>query len=366
MRETGRDAQSHVPTQSTASQLQTSRRLALFLASLIVFALSLLFVKEGAAPLVPLIRNGFRIDNAVDALGLGWLAAMAALSGSPVAATSLAFFQAGVLDAVQSFAMIAGSRLGAAFVVLLIGFIYAVRHGARERSLGVGLLSLLVSQTLMIPALTMGLAIFNSDPLGWANIVTPSSYISPIDWAFRPLLNIARAQISGWTLFPLGFGLMLGSFWMFDRALPQLQMQGTGLERINRLLFRPGISFLLGAGVTALTMSVSLSLSMLIPLSNRAFIRQENVVPYIMGANVTTFADTLVAAGLLGNPEAIAIVLVQMISVTVVSVAVLSLGFPTYNRLLARLTQSLLAHHWQMILYLVLTIGIPIALLVIT
>jgi len=159
---------------------------------------------------------------------------------------------------------------------------------------------------------------------------------------------------------------MLVSFWMVDRALPKLHLQGTGLERINRLLFRPGVSFLLGAGVTALTMSVSVSLSMLIPLSNRGFIRQENVTPYIMGANVTTFIDTLVAAGLLANPEAITIVLVQMVSVTLVSLTVLFLAFPTYDRLLARLTQSLLAHRWQMFVYLALTIGTPIALLGLT
>ncbi len=159
---------------------------------------------------------------------------------------------------------------------------------------------------------------------------------------------------------------MLVSFWMVDTALPQLHIQGTNLGRINRLLFRPGVSFLLGAGITALTMSVSVSLSILIPLSNRGFIRQENVIPYIMGANVTTFVDTLVAAGLLANPVAISIVLVQMVSVSIVSLAVLLFGFPTYDRLLARLTHSFLTNRWQMITYLVLTIGIPIALLGLT
>jgi len=355
---------SSVPT--LISKLGLAGRGLVFLASLAIFALSLLLVKEGAAPLAPLIRSGFQIDNPFDALGLGWLAAMVSLSGSPVAATALAFFQAGVLDAIQTFSMIAGSRLGAAFVVLLVGFVYTLRRGTRESSLGAGLLSLLVTQTTFLPAILLGVVIFRSGLLGSVGFASNGGLVSPLDWAFSPIAALLETLIPLWGLFPLGFGLMLGSFWLFDMALPQLHMQGTQLGRINRLLFRPGVSFLLGAGVTALTMSVSVSVSMLIPLSNRGFIRQENVIPYIMGANVTTFVDTLVAAALLANPEAVTIVIVQMLSATFVSLAVLLLAFPTYDRLLARLTRSFLAHRWQMIAYLALTIGIPVALLGLT
>jgi sodium-dependent phosphate cotransporter len=339
-------------------------RAVLFLASLILFALSLLLVKEGATPLASLIRSGFSVNNAWDALGLGWLAAMFSLSGSPVAATSLALFQAGVLDPIQTFSMIAGSRLGAAFVVLLVGFVYSLRHGTRESSLGAGLLSLLVTHTVFVMAILLGLAIFYSGLLERFGFMVNGSLVSPLDSIFSPLLATIQSTVPRWGLFPIGFILMLTTFWMFDRALPTLHVQGTGLERINRLLFRPGVSFLLGAGITALTMSVSVSLSMLIPLSNRGFIRQENITPYIMGSNVTTFIDTLIAAGLLANPEAVTIVLVQMLSTSLISLAVLFLAFPTYDRLLARLTHSLLTHRWQMVLYIALTIGIPIGLLV--
>lgn len=337
-----------------------------FWLSLTIFALSLLLVKQGAEPLAPLLKSGFQIDNSFDALGLGWLAAMVSLSGSPVAATALAFFQAGVLNAIQTFAMIAGSRLGAAFVVLLVGFVYTLRRGSRETSLGAGLLSLLVTQTIVLPAIFVGLAILRSGVLDKVSFGARAGLVSPLDWAFGPLISQTQAVIPAWGLFPLGFGLMLTSFWMFDKALPQLHIQGTGLERINRLLFRPGVSFLLGAGTTALTMSVSVSLSMLIPLSNRGFIRQENVIPYIMGANVTTFIDTLIAAGLLANPQAVTIVLVQMVSVSLISGAVLVLAYPTYDRLLARTNHALLTHRWEMLIYLLLTIGIPICLLVLT
>jgi Na+/phosphate symporter len=62
-------------------------------------------------------------------------------------------------------------------------------------------------------------------------------------------------------------------------------------------------------------MSVSVSLSILVPLSDRGFIRRENLIPYILGANITTFIDTLLASVLLDNPLAFTIVLVQMVSI---------------------------------------------------
>ena len=54
-----------------------------------------------------------------------------------------------------------------------------------------------------------------------------------------------------------------------------------------------------GALVTLLTLSVSVSLSVLVPLNHRGYVRRENVIPYIMGAGITTFVDTLLAALLL-------------------------------------------------------------------
>ena len=89
-------------------------------------------MKEGAKPLAPLIRDWFSVNSPASAIGFGWLSASVALSGSPIAATALTFLDAGVITPTETFAMIGGSRLGAAFVVLVIGFIYILRGKTRE------------------------------------------------------------------------------------------------------------------------------------------------------------------------------------------------------------------------------------------
>ena len=81
-----------------------------------------------------------------------------------------------------------------------------------------------------------------------------------------------------------------------------------------------------------ISMSVSVSLSILVPLSHRGFVRRENVIPYIMGANITTFIDTLLAAVLLDNPQAFTVVLVEMVSITIVSAFILLLVYRPYER----------------------------------
>ncbi len=136
------------------------------------------------------------------------------------------------------------------------------------------------------------------------------------------------------------------------------------LGQVHHLLYRPVVTFLLGAGITALTMSVSVSLSLLVPLSARGYIRRENIIPYIMGANITTFDDTLIAAALLANPAGVTVVLVQMVSVAIVSMFILLLVFSSYERILNQLVSRIGNRRRYLVMYILLTLGIPFVLLI--
>lgn len=333
--------------------------------SISIFILALLLVKEGAKPLAPLIRERFSVDSPASALGFGWLAASMVLSGSPIAATSLAFLDAGVLAPIESFAMIAGSRLGASFIVLLVGFVYVLRGRQRQISLGAGLVSLLVTQTMYIPVLAIGFYLLSQPWVQHWQIEAERSINSPLDRIFDPMVATLSQYVPTWVLFPIGFVLLFFSLWLFDHVLPELHLEESRLGQIHHLLYRPLVTFLLGAGITALTMSVSVSLSLLVPLSARGYIRRENIIPYIMGANITTFDDTLIAAALLANPSAVTVVLVQMVSVAIVSMFLLLLVFRIYERLINQLVSHIGNKRRYLGLYIFLTLGIPFALLII-
>lgn len=341
-----------------------ARRILLGLFCIFLFVLALFLMKEGAEPLAPLIRGKFSVDSPASALGFGWLSANLALSGSPVAATALALLDAQVLSPVETFAMIAGSRLGAAFVVLLIGFMYLLRGKQRDLSLSVGLLSLLVTQTLYPAVLLLGFGALSSPRFQTWQVDAQREMQSPFALFFNPLLDWLQGWLPAWTLFVLGFLLVLLSLWLFDRVIPDLHLEETKLHYINRILYRPVVTFALGALVTMLTMSVSVSLSLLVPLSVRGVIRRENVIPYILGANITTFVDTLVAAALLVNPAAITVVFVQMGSVLVVSLLILLTSFRFYQRTLEYLVGFLGRKRRHLIIYVFVIFLVPFILLI--
>lgn len=339
------------------------RRGWLFVFSLGVFVLALILLKEGAKELGPFIRNFLDVDNPANALGFGWLFAYAVMSGSPVAAITLTLLDVGTLDPLEAFAMISGSRLGASFIVLFIGFIYTLRGGERKASMSSGLLSLMVTQTVYIPVLFIGSWLLR---MPWVNILQLHSVVrltSVFDTIFDPLILWLLLWLPRWVIFGLGFAVLMVSFALLDRALPQMHLGDNTFPGMSRFLYRPIVTFLLGALVTSLTMSVSLSLSILVPLSVRGYVRRENIIPYIMGANITTFVDTLFAAVLLGNPQAFTVVVVNMVSVAIVSVVIIALFYPAYERTILRIANGLLSHKTWMRIYMFGIVGVPILLM---
>jgi Na+/phosphate symporter len=294
--------------------------------------LAIVLMKEGAGTLTPIIQNNLSINNPWNSLGFGWLFAYIVMSGSPVAASALAFFDAGVISELNAYFMITGSRLGASLIVLVIGFVYILRGRDRVSSLSMGLLSMFVTGTTYLVALVIGVALLSSGILDSFQIAPNNLFNSFINIVFDPILALVQAFMPSWLLFPAGLGVILVSFKLFDKCLPQMTLKESQVGQVSRLVYRPVVMFTLGAAVTLVSMSVSLSLGLLVPLSQRGFVRRENVIPYIMGANITTFVDTLFASLLLDSPNGATIVLTGMISITIVSLVLMTTVLRHYER----------------------------------
>jgi hypothetical protein len=338
---------------------------ALFVVSLFLFILAITLMKEGARSLAPLVRNVFSVTNAANSLGFGWLFAYAVMSGSPVAAAALTFFQAGVIDQLGTFTMITGSRLGASFIVLFIGFIYVLRGRDRGTSLGMGLLSLTVTGSTYLMAMVVGIFLLRSGTLDHLRPETGAVLTSILDKVFDPMAAFFRAYLPEWSLFLVGLGIILVSFNLFDRCLPQMSIKESQFGAVSRLVYRPWVMLILGAGVTLISMSVSVSLSILVPLSNRGFVRRENVIPYIMGANITTFIDTLLASILLNEPKAFTVVLVEMLSITIISLILLITVYDRYERAALGFVAWVTADNRNLAIFMGLIFAVPIILMIV-
>ena len=338
------------------------RSLALILA-ISLFVLGIELIKEGASGAAMLVAEVVDLDSMPNALGFGWLAAYAAMSGSPVAAVSVAFVATGVIPKLAGLAMIAGSRLGASFIVLFLGFIYVLRGHERRSGLSMGLLSLVVTISTYLPALALGAWLLSSGALDGVEFDGGAFLRSFLDMLLGPVVNALAGWLPGWALMLVGLGVLWTAFWLFDRALPSLDLESSRFALVSRLVYRPLVMFLLGATLTLITLSVSLSLSLLVPLSARGYVRSENAIPYIMGANITTFIDTLLATVLLGSGAAFTVVLTSMLSISAVSLVILLLFFRHYERAVLALVQRTTANNRNLGLFLAAILVVPLLLL---
>ncbi|HEX5689017.1 MAG TPA: hypothetical protein VFX76_03400 [Roseiflexaceae bacterium] len=333
---------------------------------LFFFILALQLLKQGAKVYGGQIVQFLRIDSPINTLGFGWLLAYIFLSGSPVAAIAVSFFAGGTITDMQAFTMITGSRLGASFIVLFVGFIYYLRGHQRSASIAIGVLALLTTAAIYVPALALGYWLLTS---GWLNALQMNAdtpVASFIDAIYGPILDLIKVWgVPGWLEFLGGIGALLLAFSLLDRALPEMNAERSSFQRIGKLVYRPLAMFLLGAAVTSVTLSVSVSLSILVPLSAKGLVRRENTMPYIMGANITTFIDTLVAALIQGGPAAFTIVLVEMVSVTILSLITLFMFYRSFERVILRFQELIIRNNRTLGAFLCVMLVVPLVLLLV-
>lgn len=291
--------------------------------ALFLFILAIQLMKTGAKVLAPDLKGTFPVDNAVSTLGLGWIGAYLVLSGSPVAAVALSLFAASALSEMQAFTMLSGSRLGASFIVLLVGFLYSLKSKKPRESTGMGVLALSLTAVVYVPGMLIGYGILKSGLLSGVHWTASEQVQGLIERVWGPLLDLAKGHMAGWMLFPLGLGVLLISFKLLDQVLPQIDSDKAARGKYQWLR-KPWPMFALGSAVALVTLSVSVAITVLVPLAAKGYVDRREAMPYIMGANITTLADTLVAAMILGRPEGVQVVLAEAIAVAFVTIVYLA------------------------------------------
>ncbi len=351
-----------VLAQPLARAARKLRRVLGLAAGLVLFLLALELVKKGALGLSPLVRQ-LEATGVCGALGFGWLMACLVLSGSPVAAIALGLLAGGTIVPRECLAMIVGSRLGAAFVVLLIGALDDIRAGRREmRSAYVGATALCATALSYVPAL--GLALHALDG-GWlAGLQLEGRQLaSLLSLAFGPITGAMASLMHPAAVFGAGVTTLLGAFRVFDGTLPDAAGQRQVLLRARARLERPAFMFAAGLAVTALSMSVSMSLSILVPLVAKGHVRRESLWPYVLGANITTFDDTLFAAALVGHADAVRIVMLLVSSVTLFSAPLVFVAPERFGALLDGIARRLTRDALSLAAFAALVLLLPALLL---
>jgi sodium-dependent phosphate cotransporter len=336
-----------------------------FLGALFLFVLAIQLMKKGAGAIGPRLAGSGVFDNAVQTLGIGWLGAYLVLSGSPIAIIALALDSNKALTELQTFTMISGSRLGASFIVLLVGFLYAVRASKRRESLGMGVLALSISALAYIPAMLLGYGILKSGLLDGINWTASSDVQGVIDAGWGWAQSLIEAALPAPLLFPAGLAVILVSFKLLDRVLPSVDSEKHA-DTKSHWLKSPWSMFFLGCLACLLTLSVSVAITVLVPLAARGYVDRKEAIPYIMGANITTLADTLVAAMLLPDGAgSVHVVLALAIAVTIVTVLLLAFAYRPLQRGIMAIDEWVVGSSVRLWLFVGVLFLVPVALMVV-
>lgn len=353
------------PFEAPRSPWYVVRKLLLFVPAMYLFILAVQIMKSGAAAIGPEIQGQFPFANGISTLGFGWLGAYFVLSGSPVAATAISLFGAGTLTKLQTFTMLSGSRLGASFIVLLTAFLYAFRHRKdpnRREPIGMGIQALTMTALVYLPGMMIGYGIIRTGLLDGLNLHASAQLEAALSVAWGPIVDGISAVVPGGLLFLAGLVVILVSFKLLDHVLPGVSSDSTAAKRAAWLR-HPWTMFALGCIVATLTLSVSVALTVLIPLAVKGYVRRDEALPYIMGANITTLADTLVVAMLQRDPVASQIVLAEAIGVTIVSLLVLAFWYQPVKRSVIRLDDYLILSNRRIALFVGILFVLPISFL---
>ena len=334
-----------------------------FAFALFLFVGSLQVMKTGAAGWSLLNEGGFLVHNAASTFGLGWLGALLVLSGSPVAASALALVSAGSIDEVQGFTMLTGSRIGAAFVVLLVAVIYALRGGEGKRMAPVSTAVMALSATAVIyaPGALVGYGLLQWEPFRQTRLAFPAQFTDLVDFVYGGMLD----RIDGWpalVLFGGGLGLLLLAFKLIDTVVPELTDESIESKRMSWLK-RKWPMFALGCLVALVAMSVSVALTVLVPLVAKGYVKREDILPYIIGANITTLGDTLLAAFLLHSPAAVRIVLAGILGTSIVSALLLAFFYPHIKTAVWRFQRQIVRSRPRLAGFTAALFLVPVAIL---
>jgi sodium-dependent phosphate cotransporter len=357
----GATAARQAPARRVAGWLRTA---ALFVAALFLFVGALQLMKTGAASLDVLQNKGVLVRNPGATLGLGWIGALFVLSGSPVAASALTLVAGGAISEIQGFTMLTGSRLGAAFVVLVVAVVYALRGGAgRKRPVSTGVMALSTTALVYIPAAGIGYAILSWAPFHSLQLTFPHQFTDIIDLVYGGLL----ARVEGWNagiIFAGGLAALLLSFKLIDAVMPELDEQRLGSR--SSWVRRKWPMFALGSLVALVTMSVSVALTVLVPLVSKRYVKREDIIPYIMGANITTLGDTMLAAFALGSPAAVRIVLAEVIATSILSAALLAFFYLPVRRVVWRFQRQMLASRARLAAFTASLFLVPVSIIAVS
>ena len=148
--------------------------------------------------------------------------------------------------------------------------------------LGVGIQAMTMTMVQYLPGMILAFFILRGGALDGVQWHASGKLDAVLGRLWGPFVDAAEAHLPGWALFVVGIATILLSFNLIDRVLPQIDSNSTVSKR-RAWLTRPWTMFLLGCIVATLTLSVSVALTVLVPLAVKGYVKRDEALPTSWG-----------------------------------------------------------------------------------
>ena len=259
------------------------------------------------------------IRDTTSAVFAGWISTALIHSSGAFDSIICAFTSSGVIPLSLSVATIIGAEIGTTVTPFLISVLERLKGkgdtGAAFNVTMSHVLYNLFTLALFYP-LELYFGVFSNIAewgtkqfikVTWLNAV-PDLLDSITPWV-KPLIGL----IGPWTGLIVGGVLLLIALGAVEKYMTAIFSMPRSWNIIRSTFTKPGRAFMAGFLFTVLVPSTTVMVSLLVPLATSGIFKAEYyILPYILGANIGTVFDVMIAAMATGDPIALGVWLVHL------------------------------------------------------
>jgi len=286
-----------------------------------LFILSIELIKKASLFLAPTVKD-FLLQglHPIKAISVGWFSTAIVQSSGAIATITATFAGNDLLHFSSAVYIVIGAALGTTITAIIISLITVsakrkdFRHGFE-----IGLCYVIYSVILVVIAFLLEY-FFNffsktsiflaSKMIGKISILKIPDFTSVIT---SPIINSLFTKNHKLLILIVGFVILIFALRYIGKAV--IGIFG-GEENARKFIDKHFESkykaYLIGALLTAVLFSSSITIGLLVPLAVVRLIGLRRSIPFILGADLGTFTDTFIAALIINKMPALAIALVYV------------------------------------------------------
>jgi sodium-dependent phosphate cotransporter len=319
--------------------------------ALYFFVSAIMLVKESAKAM-----GGFLTSYVVSVIRdttsgafAGWIGTALVHSSGAFDSIVVTFTSTGIMPLSLGVATIIGAELGTTVTPFLISILNQFR-GRRGQSAA---FNVTVSHVLynlstftLFFLLEIIFGVFTKIALLGSTIFVKAPWLAAVPDlldVITPWVPMVIAYLPPWICLIIGGVMLIGALTGVEKYMTDIFSMPRSWNLIRATFTKPVRAFFAGLIFTMLVPSTTVMVSLLVPLASSGVISAEYyILPYILGANIGTVFDVMIAAMATGDPVAMGVWLVHL-SINVIGAAIFMLILKPFSKIVRNVSERMSA-----------------------